>query len=48
VGVMACAGSRADPDSFSPVRVLSRLFRRLFLQDLQAAYDGAGSVSSAR
>jgi Putative transposase/Transposase zinc-binding domain len=28
------------PGFFLPVRVLSRLFRRLFLQDLQAAYDG--------
>jgi Putative transposase/Transposase zinc-binding domain len=27
------------PGFFLPVRVLSRLFRRLFLQDLQAAYD---------
>ena len=27
------------PDFFLPVRVLSRLFRRLFLEDLQAAFD---------
>jgi hypothetical protein len=27
------------PDFFLPVRVLSRLFRRLFLQDLHAAYE---------
>src|SRR3989454_1109520 len=27
------------PGFFLPVRVLSRLFRRLFLEDLQAAYD---------
>jgi hypothetical protein len=32
------------PGFFLPVRVLSRLFRRLFLQDLQAAYD-AGKLS---
>jgi Putative transposase/Transposase zinc-binding domain len=31
------------PGFFLPVRVLSRLFRRLFLQDLQAAYD-AGTL----
>jgi hypothetical protein len=31
------------PGFFLPVRVLSRLFRRLFLQHLQAAYD-AGSL----
>src|SRR5712691_5305307 len=31
------------PDFFLPVRVLSRLFRRLFLQDLQAAFD-AGTL----
>ena len=31
------------PGFFLPVRVLSRLFRRLFLQDLQAAYD-AGAL----
>ena len=31
------------PDFFLPVRVLSRLFRRLFLQGLQAAYD-AGTL----
>jgi Putative transposase len=29
------------PGFFLPVRVLSRLFRRLFLQDLMAAYDAA-------
>jgi len=38
---------------FLPVRVLSRLFRRLFLQDLQAAYDAGtlrlvGSLESLR
>jgi hypothetical protein len=33
------------PGFFLPVRVLSRLFRRLFLQELQAAYD-AGKLSS--
>jgi hypothetical protein len=32
------------PGFFLPVRVLSRLFRRLFLQDLQAAYE-AGKLS---
>jgi hypothetical protein len=31
------------PGFFLPVRVLSRLFRRLFLQDLQTAYD-AGTL----
>jgi Putative transposase len=38
---------------FLPVRVLSRLFRRVFLQDLQAAYDAGtlrlvGSLQSLR
>ncbi|MER8467829.1 transposase, partial [Mesorhizobium sp. M1396] len=32
------------PGFFLPVRVLSRLFRRLFLQELRAAYD-AGKLS---
>jgi hypothetical protein len=32
------------PGFFLPVRVLSRLFRRLFLEDLQAAFD-AGDLS---
>jgi hypothetical protein len=41
------------PGFFLPVRVLSRLFRRLFLQDLQAAYDAGtlrlvGSLESLR
>jgi hypothetical protein len=41
------------PGFFLPVRVLSRLFRRLFLQDLQAAYDAdtlrlVGSLESLR
>lgn len=41
------------PGFFLPVRVLSRLFRRLFLQDLQAAYDAGtlrlvGSLDSLR
>ncbi|HYN65102.1 MAG TPA: IS91 family transposase [Candidatus Limnocylindrales bacterium] len=30
------------PDFFLPVRVLSRLFRRLFLDDLRAAFDAGG------
>jgi hypothetical protein len=34
------------PGFFLPVRVLSRLFRRLFLHDLQAAYD-AGTLHLA-
>ncbi|WP_167391482.1 transposase [Mesorhizobium temperatum] len=29
------------PGFFLPVRVLSRLFRRLFLEELQAAYQRA-------
>ncbi len=41
------------PGFFLPVRVLSRLFRRLFLQGLQAAYDAGtlrlvGSLESLR
>ena len=32
------------PGFFLPVRVLSRLFRRLFLEDFQAAFD-AGNLS---
>jgi hypothetical protein len=41
------------PGFFLPVRVLSRLFRRLFLQALQAAYDAGtlrlvGSLESLR
>jgi hypothetical protein len=41
------------PGFFLPVRVLSRLFRRLFLQSLQAAYDAGtlrlvGSLESLR
>ena len=36
---MASAGSPAGPDFFLPVRVLSRLFRRLFLESLQQAFD---------
>jgi hypothetical protein len=41
------------PGFFLPVRVLSRLFRRLFLQDLQAAYDAGrlrlvGSLEALR
>jgi hypothetical protein len=41
------------PGFFLPVRVLSRLFRRLFLQDLQAAYDAdtlrlVGALESLR
>ena len=36
---MASAGSPAGPASSSPVRVLSRLFRRLFLERLTAAYQ---------
>jgi hypothetical protein len=41
------------PGFFLPVRVLSRLFRRLFLQHLQAAYDAGtlrlvGSLESLR
>ena len=35
------------PGFFLPVRVLSRLFRRLFLGELQAAHAAAGSASSA-
>lgn len=29
------------PNFFLPVRVLSRLYRRLFLESLQAAFDGS-------
>ena len=37
---MAGAGFPVDPASFClPVRVLSRLFRRLFLEKLRAAFD---------
>lgn len=36
---MARGGSRCRPGFFLPVRVLSRLFRRLFLEALQAAFD---------
>ncbi len=32
--------SGCRPNFFLPVRVLSRLYRRLFLQSLQAAFDG--------
>ncbi len=35
---MASAGCRARPGLFLPVRVLSRLFRRLFLDKLSAAH----------
>ena len=36
---MAGGGARGAPDYSLPVRVLSRLFRRLFLRDLENAYD---------
>ena len=36
------------PGFFLPVRVLSRLFRRLFLEALQAAFDAGSSTSPAR
>src|SRR5437879_10584676 len=36
---MASAGSRAGSGFFLPVRVLSRLFRRLFLERLTAAHQ---------
>jgi hypothetical protein len=45
-GGLSPDGSRwiaCPPGFFLPVRVLSRLFRRLFLQDLEAAYD-AGTL----
>jgi len=45
-GGLAPAGTQwiaCRPGFFLPVRVLSRLFRRLFLQHLQAAYD-AGTL----
>jgi hypothetical protein len=35
----AAAGSHAGPTFFLPVRVLARLFRRLFLASLQKAFD---------
>ena len=41
-GGLACDGTRwiaCRPGFFLPVRVLSRLFRRLFLQRLQTAFD---------
>ena len=36
---MGAAGSRAVPGFFLPVAVLSRLFRRLFLEGLQRAFE---------
>ena len=36
---MASAGSPCRPNFFLPVRVLSRLFRRLFLEMLAAAHE---------
>jgi hypothetical protein len=51
-------GGGVSPDStrwvacrasfFLPVRVLSRLFRRLFLENLKAAFEPGGRPSSAR
>ena len=41
---MGRAGSPVAPGSSSPVRVLSRLFRRLFLDELRAAFT-AGELS---
>jgi len=36
---MVPGGSAGRPDFFLPVRVLSRLFRRLFLKYLQETFD---------
>ena len=45
---MASAGSPRDPRSCLPVRVLAKLFRRLFLDQLAAAARrGQASASSA-
>ena len=39
---MRIAGYRAEPGFFLPVRVLSRLFRRRFLEELSAAHAAHG------